>query len=250
MKLQQKKKDYDGLVIDNISTMQVGADRNFNFMVNPSFKVIRKELTYMDEIDSLYKVNIICEDEVAVEALKRIFKRGTLSRSVEYIGNLTEGEKGSPYNFLISLARKGQRLLEDSIIILDPDVDEKAMRKANNRFLLKIPEPDHYLLPLERRIVYYISQLDGSSPLFKEMEKSAIISTYNRYNIYEDNILNKEEMDVSAFKKWREDNKKIYNKALSQYIKDNEDLFHQFLEQVITLVNDKRRIRSLPLLEK
>lgn len=250
MKLQQKKKDYDGLVIDNISTMQVGADRNFNFMVNPSFKVIRKELTYMDEIDSLYKVNIICEDEVAVEALKRIFKRGTLSRSVEYIGNLTEGEKGSPYNFLISLARKGQRLLEDSIIILDPDVDEKAMRKANNRFLLKIPEPDHYLLPLERRIVYYISQLDGSSPLFKEMEKSAIISTYNRYNIYEDNILNKEEMDVSAFKKWKENNKKIYNKALSQYIKDNEDLFHQFVEQVITLVNDKRRIRSLPLLEK
>lgn len=51
-------------------------------------------------------------------------------------------------------------------------------------------------------------------------------------------------------KKWKEDNKKIYNKALSQYIKDNEDLFHQFVEQVITLVNDKRRIRSLPLLEK
>ena len=249
MKLQQEKNDYEGLVIDNISTMQVGADHNFNIMVNPSFKIIRKELTYVDEISSLYKVTIICEDDVAVEALKKIFKRGNLSKSVEYIGDLTESEKGTPYNFLISLAHKGKKLLEDSIIILDPDVDEKAIKKANNKYLLKIPDPDHHLLPLERRIVYYISQLDGASPLFREMEKSAVIITYNKFDIYEDNILDKEKFDVSAFKRWKDANKKIYNKALSQYIKDNEALFHQFIEHVIALVNDKRRMRSLPLLE-
>ncbi len=250
MELQKERNDMDGMVINNISTMQVGNDHNFNIMINPSFKVIRKELTYKDDIDNLYKVNIICEDEVAREALKVIFKRGVLSKSVEYMCDLSGDEKGSPYKYLISLAHKGKKLLDDSIIILDPDVDKAAMDKAKNKFLLKIPEPDNLLLPLERRIVYYISQLDGASSLFDKMEKSAMVSTYNEIGIFNDLILDKNSFTIDAFKKWREKNKSIYIKALRQYIKDNEEQFHQFVYDVIALVNEKRQIRMLPPVEK
>lgn len=250
MQVQSHEKDYESLVVNNISTMQVGNDRNFNIKINPEFKVIRKELTYKDSGDELYKVNIICEDQVAVEVLKKIFKRGSVSREVEYISDLNNEEKGLPYRFLISLARKGKKLLEDSLIILDPDVPEDAIKNGDNKFLLKIPEPDQYLLPLERRIVYYISQLDGASPLFKDMEKSAIESTYNECEIYKDKILDTKQFDTNAFKKWKEKNKTIYKKALIQYIKDNQDMFDKFKEQVISLINEKRKMRALLPIEK
>ncbi len=235
------------IVINNISTQQVSDDYNYNVMLNPDYKTIYKELTLQNvTVPAPYKVNIICEDELGVSVIKKILGR-KISPHIDFISDITD-TPGSSYNSLISLAKNGKKLLDDSIIIVDPDVPNNKIKSARFQFLTKIPPTDNLDLPIEQRIVSYLYLLDGSDPLFSQIEKSAFIQTCTDYEIYQENY-NKTETKTSYFKNWRDNNKQLFNKALARYLKDNQLIFTTFRSQLLDLINARRVAKALPPLE-
>lgn len=247
LKLQEENPDaLDEVVINNISTQQVGDDHNFNIMINPDFKTIYKELTFTDTSESseLYKVNLICEDSIAAEALKKIIKKRNIIKNIDFITDVS-GTEGSPWKGLVSLAKNGRKLLDDSIIVLDPDVPEGEITRLNFPFILKIPDINSKAFCLERQIVNYLYHLDGSHELFKDKEKDFIISEFTNHGIFSDNI-DSGNISSDLFKKWVSKNKTYYSKVLTQYIKENKDVYSEFANHLLMLINQKRAKKALP----
>lgn len=238
---------FEDIVINNISTRQVGSDNNYNIMINPDYKTIYKELTLLDVKESSpYKVNIICEDELAIMVMKKILK-STVCKHIEFISDITDST-GSSYNSLVSLAKNGKKLLEDSIIILDPDVPQDKIDSAHFPFITKIPSIDNLNFPIEKSVVAFLFKLEGSDKIFAEKEKQAFIKTCTDCNIYKED-LDKASTKTSLFKTWRTNNRKLFNSALIRYIKDNQSDFDNFREQVLDLINSRRAAKALPPLE-
>lgn len=232
------------IVINNISTQLVGDDLNYNVMVNPSYKTIYKELTMQNPHEGeQYKVNIICEDELAKAVLKKIIKKKIIIQNIEIITDIT-GAEGTPVNSLISLAKNGKRLLEDSIIVVDPDVPNNQISKAKFDFLLKIPSEDGEGFPLEQRVIYYLRNLDGSDKIFMDMEKTAFLKSCVDCGIYAENY-NDRSTKVDYFKNWRNKNKSFFKKALTRYIHDNEEIFSKFRIELIGKINQRREAKGL-----
>ena len=236
------------VVINNISTQQVGDDHNFNIMVNPDFNTMYKELTYTDaDSPSIYKVNIICEDDIAVKTIKTILKKNSRNRNIEFIHSISAGESSS-YHHLIALLQNGKKLLSDSIIIVDPDVDLSRHKNIDPDYLIAIPDPDGQGFAIERRIVNYLYNLDGASDLFQSKEKDAVIADFNRLNITQ-HTLNEDNLKITPFKTWVKNNKQLFNKALTQYIKDNKEIFDPFSKNLLRLINLRRQTKGLPPLK-
>lgn len=236
------------VVINNISTQQVGDDHNFNIMVNPDFNTMYKELTYTDaDSPSIYKVNIICEDDIAKKMIKAILKKSSRLSNIDFITDIT-GSEGSSYNQLLSLSRNGKKLLADSIIIVDPDVDLSLHKNIDPDYLIAIPSPDEHLWAIERRVVTYLYNLDGASDLFYSKEKDAVIADFNSLNITQ-HTLNEDNLKIDSFKTWVKNNKQLFNKALTQYIKDNKEIFDPFSENLLRLINLRRQTKGLPPLK-
>lgn len=246
LRLQLKDTSFlEKIVINNLSTQQVGDDHNFNIMINPGFNTIYKELTYNDSsTPSPYKINIICEDDVAVQAL-RIILKPTVCHNLEFITNIS-GAEGTPWKGLVSLSKNGKKLLEDSIIVVDPDVNLSSQSNIDSNYIIKIPEPDNKLFPLERRIVYYIYYLDGANQLFNDREKDAIKSDLTRFHIFSSNLSDTNSLSISPFKNWKDENKRLYTKALRQYIKENPQIFLSFRTELLELINSRRAKKALP----
>lgn len=238
---------FEDIVINNISTRQVGSDNNYNIMINPDYKTIYKELTLLDVKESSpYKVNIICEDELTITVMKKILKPA-ICKHIEFIADITDST-GSSYNSLVSLAKNGKKLLEDSIIILDPDVPQDKIDSAHFAFITKIPSIDNLAFPIEKSIVAFLFNLEGNDKIFAEKEKQAFIQTCTDCNIYKENLYDSS-TKTTSFKTWRTNNKKLFNSALVRYIKDNQSTFDNFREQVLDLINSRRAAKALPPLE-
>lgn len=238
--LQKLNNGERNIVINNISTKNVGNDNNYNIMHNPTYKEIYKELTYKDEIiNELYKVNIICEDAIATQLLKKIIKNRKLKKSIDIISDVS-GSDGCSYNGLISLAKNGAKLLSDSIIVLDPDVPDNKYKNIKFEPIERIPDSEGKLYPIEQRIVNYIYRLEGNHPIFISMntEKDAIISSFARHGIYQENLQNS---TVKHFKDWVKNHKNLYNRALTYYIKDNREIFDAFEGLIRNHVNKHRQ---------
>lgn len=236
------KKDSLDVKINNISTMGV-ANNQYSIMINPEYKQLYKELTYKntDDIDKIYKINIICEDEISKLVIKRVLKERKFNNAVEFITNLDEHKKGNSSTALLSLARNGKRLLKDSIIVVDADIN---IDKIQNEFLLKIPDCDDFAI--EKRIIIYLLDLDGDDALFKDHEKMQVESTITDINI---NINKIRQTGLKECKKWAENNKYLFQRAITRYVNDNRDnIFDKFRENIIMLINKKREENFLPKL--
>lgn len=250
--LQKDAYTSEEIVINDISTRQVGSDHNYHIKINPDFKEIRKELTYDEDKFSLYKVNLICEDKVAKNALRKIIKKRNILNNVEFIYDIS-GIEGSSWKSLISLAKNGKKLLEDSIIILDPDVPQEAIDKLGRgirEYVIKIPDPDGLLLSMETRIVRFLMLLDGSSEFYSDTEKNAIIANFAKYDIYASDINGDAHSEITLktkkIKAWKDSNTDLYNRGLTKYIKDNSSLFKNFVDELAELINKRRAAKALP----
>jgi len=244
LSLQQSDNyEKDSISITNISTMQVGSDHNYNFIPNPDYKTIYRELTYVNPEEAPpYKVNIICEDEEAKHLIKKIL--GTkISRQIEVITNIS-GTNGIPCTGLISLAKNGSRLLDDSIIILDADVPESSYSRLSFKYITKLYEPNNYCI--ERAVVNYILNCDDSEPLFSEIELSAVKAQFSDCRINPQDIASQ---SISRFKDWHNTHKRFYAKALSAFLKDNKSGFDQFKKAVLKMINEKRANKGLSPIE-
>lgn len=241
-----RKTGCNDIVINNISTQQVGNDNNFNIMINPSFNILYKELTFQDpNTPSPYKVNIICEDKMATTVLKKIISKRSILANLEFISDLSDGT-GNSWKTLKSIVKNGKRLLEDSIVVLDPDVPKSGVQDLDSDYFLIIPDLDNSLYPIERRVIAYLFNLDGSHSLFEHNERTAILASLTEHNIYQDTIFNENNHNISLFKRWCDDNKVFFNKALTSYIKENSAIFLPFKEKLVDLINQKRQKKALP----
>ena len=234
----------ENIIINNISTQQVGDDHNYHVMINPDYNTIYKELTLHDGTESeLYKVNIICEDKAEKEFLKRILNKNAISKNINYLTDLSN-KSGSSWTYLIALAKNGKKLLDDSIIVVDPDVPDNALEGCDEELVTKIPNPDTLLYSIERRIAYYVLNLDGANNIFAQKEKAAVIDSLSHHRILETNIMSND--SATCYKEWAKKESTFYKAARKQYIQDNKKLFMPFREKILEMINRKRSKRALP----
>ena len=243
--LAMQNQGKSGISVNILSTQYV-RDGKFRVVNNPDYKTAYKELTFRDEDNtSLYKPNIIVEDEVALNFFKKIIKQKKILNNINLISDLSYDEKGNSFTYLKTLITKGAVLLEDSIIIFDADVSLTDMKPYKVPFF-KFPDKDDYAI--EKRIIKWIYDLDGDHQLFKDvkLEKAAFISGFTDARIY---FLNDDEkvkkQDINVFKNWCKNNKRLFYKCMTQYIVYEEELFKTFRDDIIASINKKRKEKSL-----
>lgn len=242
----QKKYSTEQASLINISTRQVGEDHNYKVMINPDFKTIYKELTYDDiNNETSYKVHILCEDDMAKLFLTRVLKQKTILSNIDFIFNIGS-DNGTSWSNYIALAKNAPNLLSDSIIIVDPDVDDKIIKSAQKSFsyITKIPDPNN--VPIEKRIAHYVYNLPGDDELFSSEEKMSRQGNMLEHHVSFDNFGHS---DIKPFKNWKKDNKVFYNKALTRYINDNSDYFSPFKMRILEYINNRRKNYGLPSIE-
>lgn len=237
LSLQQHPHYEDNAIsIVNISTMQVGRDNNFRFIANPDYKTIYKELTYVSPNEAPpYKVNVICEDSEAKNILTKLLGAG-VTKHINIITDIS-GNEGSSWASLVSLAKNGVALLEDSVIVLDADAGT-----------YRVPFPritklyDAEALPIEKRVVKYVDSLGGDEHLFKDQEISAFRAQLCQCGIDLKNIGTQK---TKIYKNWKDQNKRFFQRALSCYLKDNQEAFSDCRDTILTMINDLRTKKGL-----
>ena len=242
----QKNGDEDGISLTDISTMQVGDDRNYKFLHNPDYKTIYKELTYNDMNDGvpLYKVNLLCEDKEAAKVIRKVLQPYVM-KHVNIIAGLGISEQsGTPWNVLYNLASLGQKLLDDAVIVVDADIPDDKVAKVKFSRFTKLYDPDG--LCLEKGIVKFISQLPGDDPIFSQDEKSAVNSWISDAGV-DTKMIDKQK--VAPYKKWAKEHSKLYNKALDEYIKKNKEGFSRCRHTIVKMINECLEVHGITPIE-
>ncbi|MBR8462960.1 AAA family ATPase [Campylobacter sp. faydin G-24] len=237
-------KESDDIKINNISTISVGNDRNYNILTTPSYNDICKELTYdRDNLTNLYKVKIICEDKNAKKFIKTIIKTKAIKDALSFL----IGDDGMSYGSIIALATNSKGILDDFIFVVDADVDEEKIRRARNNALLKLPDKNNFTI--EKSVVLYLLELEGNDTFFLEYEKEAIKRQMTDCGVDIDTNAIRDkapEYKINQCKEWCKENSKIFSKALTRLVKDNKEYYNSFRENLISLINKNRENKSLP----
>lgn len=243
--IQKKTKNKNSLVINMISTAFVGKN-NYQILKNPTYETAYKELTLKDKEDlsNAYKINILCEDEVAVLYLKRILKVQKITKRLNFIHDMDSDSKGTSCVVYKKLIKNGEKLLENSIVVMDPEVNVDDL-KGKKASYIKLPS--RYNMPIEKELVKYIHDLSGDDKFFSTFDKEQIsfMNEFSKYKISDFSIEALKAKKTSSFKKWADSNKN-FNKYLNYYAKNNEDITSPFVEDLLDIINKKLDEKSLP----
>ena len=227
----------------------VGNDKNYNIEVNLEYNDISKELMYdSDNLTELYKVNVLCEDKMAEKFIKTILKTQKIKKAISFVTD----EEGMGYRSIIALAKNSKKVLKDFIFVVDADVGDNIVSSARNEDLLKLP--DKFGFAIEKAVVLYLLELDGSDSFFRniDIDKEDIKKQMTDCDI-DININNLKgqapEYKINQSKSWCKKNYTIFSKALTRLIRDNEEHYYAFREKIISLINNKRADKSLPPIE-
>lgn len=219
--LELIKKYNDNSVIVNMISSQYVNNNNYNIIINPSYKLAYKELTYKEATpDRLFKPTLFLEDTVAINYLKKLIKSSNINASLNFLTGITidKDNPGISKNGLLSLIKNANSYFKDAIFIFDPDVDQKSISELKDKGAKALILPSFYKLCIEKEIIKYIDSLPGDHHLFSvlNIEKNAVLATFGDFNIYpgKDSFKN---IKASICKNWYNANKKIYNKALLEY---------------------------------
>lgn len=245
--LQSRLKDKNDVILNMISTAYV-SEKNYNIIKNPDYDEAYKELTLRDikEVEDIYKVNIICEDDMAESYLKRIISKKEVLKRLEFMHSLNEDSEGNGCNGLKSLIKNGQKLLEDSIIFFDPDVNVTDIAKYKSKFLVL---PSEYGMPIEKEIVKFIYDLPGDDDFFIHFgrERNAFMNDFSKCGIVELSNLDSVKGDgVKKYKTWANANTKEYKKYVTYYIKRNRDTMDVFRKELEELLDEILINKGLP----
>ena len=243
-----KQKEFatkENLVINMISTAFV-RNNNYNIIKNPDYEVAYKELTFenMNSLAEAYKVNVLCEDEVAVDYLKKIITSRDIQKKLDFIHDMDSDSKGTSCITYKKLIKNGEKLLENSIVVFDPEVslDDIVGKKASY-----VQLPSYYGMPLEKEIVKYIHDLPGDDKFFIKFdtEKAAFLNEFSRYGIkdYSEEALKEEK--ISKFKNWSKSTPK-FKQYVNYFAKNNSHIIEPFLTKFLDELNKKLEARSLP----
>ena len=244
--LQKKLKDYDDIVLNMISTAFV-SDKNYNIIKNPTYNEAYKELTLKDkeDIHEIYKICVICEDDISEYYLKQLISKTSVKRRLNFLHGLNDGETGSGCNGLKALIKNGQKLLENCIVFFDSDVNVSGLTKYKNKYLVL---PSLYKMALAKEIVKYIYDLPGNDLFFKSFnkEKDAFLNEFSNFDIIHlSDVEDIKKEGVKKYKSWAKSNKNNFKKYISYYSKHGIDR-SMFLECLDDYINKLFKAKGLP----
>ncbi len=247
IEFQNRLKNKDDIILNMISTAFV-SNKNYNIIRNPNYNEAYKELTLKDkeDIHEIYKVRIICEDDVAEYYLKRIIAKRDILNRLEFIHSLNEGEEGNGCNGLKSLIKNGQKLLENAIVFFDPDVNVSDLKKCKSKYFVL---PSILGMPIEKEIVQYIYGLQGDDEFFKHFnkEKEAFMNEFSNYGILHFSDSEKVyKENVKKYKSWSNSNLKEFQKYITYYVKHNAKNNEAFLKELNICLNEMFIQKGLP----
>lgn len=244
-------KNKERIALNIISTAGVGADENYKILNNPNYRFAYKELTLNALAPmSAAKINILCEDDTAKLFIQRLITKREINSQLEFIHNLDGNLRntGTTYTYLSNIAKNAANLFKDNAIFLvDPDVDDKEIQKATKAgsAIFKLPtlykNTDGSGCCIEIALIKYIGSLDGSNSFFSEKEKAYFLDSFNHFNINP-----QKEFSPKSAKKWVQQNKFDFNKALNMYSKINNPIFCEFKNKLLISINSKRKNFGLP----
>ena len=134
---EEKNLENNNIIINFVSCSKAGNDKNYPILCNPDYNLAYKELTFKNPIDvSLsHKIDVICEDEQAINFIKKIIKKRDILNLVNFRANLNNDEKnkGTTYVLLTKLCTNFCSLLDNAFVVFDADVPETSLCKIKNK---------------------------------------------------------------------------------------------------------------------
>ncbi|MCY8573579.1 AAA family ATPase [Bacillus haynesii] len=225
--------------------------KKLNVYENPSYEMIYKELTFEFNVEDkdLPKINIICEDKLAITFVKRMVTSQKILKRLNFI--VPDKGEGFPFKFLVKLCQSASSFLTDTIIIFDADVAEEALKKIKkNDNIIQLPDKLEKL-PIEKLFIKFLYEKPVEDDIFQKkigMPRAKFINTLNlaRIKINAENTLHN--LDTELCKKWFEKNQQIVNKAFTTFAKqvNGKD---EFVKELIDKINKLCVKNGYPLLE-
>ncbi len=252
---QKANMDAERIIVNFISKAQDSGDKNYPILKNVEYCVAYKELTFKkpEEVVEARKVNVFCEDDIAVDFIRKIIRERAILSAVSFHTNLDEDERnnGTEYSSLAKLCQNFSLLMHNSFAVFDPDVDNNCLRKIKNKDLyLRLPDPDN--LAIERRIIYYIVSLPNGDNFFRYFDKEkesflADIKDAGVKSLSLDDIFNEKVVSITHCKNWAKKDLKEFKKYVTYYCQNSLDS-EEFKTQFVTRINEINKRQGVPMI--
>ncbi|PTL13691.1 hypothetical protein BUZ08_13600, partial [Staphylococcus gallinarum] len=152
---------YEDIIVNFLAT-DYFPENQIAILKNPKFSLALQELTLTPEEKkgNDLKVKILCEDDVAEHAIKRIIGNNTVIQSCKFVKSMSNENNGISFTTLIKLSKSYPVLLKEtnSVVIVDGDIPLPSNTKYDK--ILSIPTINDSNLPIEKEIVKYILSLN------------------------------------------------------------------------------------------
>lgn len=231
-------------IIINFIASQFERDDTLRIIENPPYNIGYSELTlsHLNSDSEFFKVKILCEDEVAKNLIKKIIKKKKINEVITYSHIVNSENVGTSYTHLVALCKNFPSILTETraIVIFDADIDLTRMNIGNYNHAISLPSI--YGFAFEKEIVNYILDLDGSDPFFRTYHKSKEMFKveFSSYQINLNTNTYSSDDNVKPFKHWYDDHKTEANKYMTHYVRNNEDTFSEFRDNLIDYINTIR----------
>lgn len=247
--------DAKRIVVNLVSCATAKSDKNYPILQNPKYQLAYQELTLekVDDVIESQKINIFCEDDLAVHFIKRLIKNKSLLKRFSFHCNLDQSasNSGTSYTSLAKLCQNFSLLLQNSIVIFDADIKDTDIAKIKNReTFIKLPDSDGFAI--ERRIVYFIVSLKNEDPFFVKFknERTWFLNEFKDCGIESltaSDIANPNIIDITQCKNWANSNLSEFKKYVTYYcgqLENNNDFLQQVMDRV-NVINEKRGLPQI-----
>lgn len=233
------------IILNFVSGAFAGDDNNYNIIQNPDYQSSYKELTLetLESVSESQKINIFCEDDLAITYVKKLIKNQNILKLVSFHSNLNQDTTnlGTSYSSLSSLCRNYSLLLQNSLVIFDADVKESVTSQIKDKStFLVLPDVD--LLAIERRIICFINELPNNDPFFmKFWEKTLFRDQMKQAGIVSltiNDIKDESKVKIESCKKWVNNDLAKFKQYLTYYCNklQTRDFFvKSFIEKINTI---------------
>lgn len=238
-------------IIINFLATDYFPENQIAILKNPKFSLAIQELTLSPEekSDNDLKVKILCEDDVAEHAIKRIISNNTVIQRCKFVKSMSNDNNGISYTTLIKLSKSYPVLLKEtnSVVIVDGDIP----LPPNTRYdkILSIPTINDSNLPIEKEIVKYILTLNNDDIFFRNFKKTKEMfkKDFKEFGIPL-NVEIYKNHNIACFKNWYSKNKRDAQKYVNKMIKNEPTTYETFKIQFIRYVNKILEENGLPII--
>lgn len=249
---QTKHLDDKRIIFNFVSCANAGKKKNFPILQNPEFNIAYKELTLEDpeDVAQAQKIDVFCEDAIAVHYIKKLIKRTDILRQVNFHTNLNldKSNNGTTYTSLANLCKNFSLLLQKSMVIFDADVAKTVTDpiKEKNIYLVL---PDEDGLAIERRIIVLIISLEDDDKFFEyfKKEKMKFLQEFKNAGLSLScaDIKDEKKVKIDSCKKWAYQDIAEFKRYITYYCTKFADR-DVFLKKFMERTNSINMAKGLP----